>query len=217
MSDKPTCYQCGAEISRNKTIMNKFGIKEPLEPDECGKHTCEEQRKIAFKTNQAANDLATKDAREKATSMVGNSGDINDLTTQLRENSILLKWYLDESRRTNDLFSDIRMQTGNIDFNTKKGANSHEWFEKLLEVNYKNDEIPPRGPKRRTTTRYRGNNRRDSRAMTSSSIEKKLLWITKNVTGYQAFEESKRLDEETSEYRLKKYSTEIPKIGGVRD
>jgi len=144
MFDKPTCYQCGAEISWNKIIMNKFGIKEPLEPDEYGKHICDEQRKIAFKANQAANDLATKDTREKASSMEGNSSNNNDLTTQLRENSILLKGYLDESRRTNDLLSDIRMQTGNIDFNTKKGANSHKWFEKLLEMRYRNDELPPR-------------------------------------------------------------------------
>lgn len=144
MSDKPICYQNGAEISWNKTIMNKFGLKEPLEPDEYGKHTCDEQRKITCKANQAANDLATKDAREKATLMGGNSINNNDLTIQLRENSILLKWYLNESRRTNDLLSDIRLQPGNIVFNTKKAANSHEWFEKLLEMRYRNDELPPR-------------------------------------------------------------------------
>jgi len=57
----------------------------------------------------------------------------------------------------------------------------------------------------------------NSRAMTSYSIEKRLQWIANNVAEYEAFEESKSLDEKTSEYRIKKYSTEIPKIGGVRD
>lgn len=52
--------------------------------------------------------------------------------------------------------------------------------------------------------------------MTSSSFEKRLQWIANNVAEYEAFEESKRMDEEIEEYRLKKYSTEIPKVGGVR-
>lgn len=53
--------------------------------------------------------------------------------------------------------------------------------------------------------------------MTLSFLEKRLRWITNNVTEYKAFEESKRLDEEIAENRLKKYSTEIPRIGGIRD
>jgi len=51
----------------------------------------------------------------------------------------------------------------------------------------------------------------------TSCFEKRLEWIANNVKEYEAFEESKRLDEEIEEYRLKRKSTEYSKIGGVRE
>lgn len=52
---------------------------------------------------------------------------------------------------------------------------------------------------------------------TKTSFEKRLEWISNNVAEYEAFEESKRMDDEIEEYRLKKRSTEYPKVGGVRE
>jgi hypothetical protein len=140
-SDKiPTCNQCGAEISWNKTVRDNFGIKGPLEPDETKKHTCDEERKKAYKANKAAEELATKDAREKAAAM-GGGGNGNQ---QLTANEVFLKGMLEEQRRQTDLLVRIAASIENAEFYLRKLDNSHEWFEKLLETRYRDDELPPR-------------------------------------------------------------------------
>lgn len=55
--------------------------------------------------------------------------------------------------------------------------------------------------------------------MTSKSFEQRLKWIEQNVKEYQEYEESRRLDEEIEEYRLKRRSREYSDrfVGGVRE
>lgn len=53
--------------------------------------------------------------------------------------------------------------------------------------------------------------------MTSNTFLNRLDWIAKNVKEYEEFEESRALEQELEEYRLKKHSTEYSKLGGVRD
>lgn len=111
-SDKiPTCNQCGAEISWNKTVRDNFGIRGPLEPDETKKHTCDEERKKAYKANKAAEDLATKDARDKASAMGGSS---------LSGTEVYLKSQLEEIRRAVDILGKISMNIESMDFRLKK-------------------------------------------------------------------------------------------------
>lgn len=136
---KPTCNQCGAEISWNKTVRDNFGIKGPLEPDESKKHTCDEERKTAYKANKAAEELATKEAKEKAASMGSNNSNNGP---KLESVEIYLKGILEESRRQTDLLTSIRTNIESIQFYAKKSANSQEWFEKLFEFRHRNEELP---------------------------------------------------------------------------
>lgn len=141
----PRCKFCDDFVSWDEDLRSEAGCNGPVNYEDHKEHKCDPERKKAHQANKAAEELARKQASEMgANGNTNGNNNNNDLSTQLREIAILLKGNLDESRRTNDLLSDISMQTGNIDFNTKKTANSHEWFEKLLETRYRNDELPPR-------------------------------------------------------------------------
>lgn len=123
------CNQCGAPISWNKTIREKFGIKGPLEPDDSGKHTCDDERKKAYKSNAEAEALATIDAREKAAAMGGE----NNNNPKLDLVEIYLKGHLEEIRRAVDLLGKIAMNVESMDFRLKK-----------IEQNQINRTPPPR-------------------------------------------------------------------------
>ncbi|MDR4490849.1 MAG: hypothetical protein R2685_08100 [Candidatus Nitrosocosmicus sp.] len=53
--------------------------------------------------------------------------------------------------------------------------------------------------------------------MTPKSFLERLKMVEENTKALEQQREEWDLESELAEYRLKKYSTEIPKFGGVRD
>lgn len=147
--ETPHCNYCDAEISWNKIIREKFGIRGPLEPDNSGKHTCNEERKKAFQANKSAEEFT---AKQKATEMGSGIGDSNsnvnnnqDRLVQLIEiqNALLvqqsehLTTIIQNGNRHTDLLGTVINVIDAARALINRLLDSQEYFEKLLEIRYK--------------------------------------------------------------------------------